>query len=118
MARDVQHCSFIDFWSKYEFKSAGRPANSKQKKCKNQIVELVEPLIAVPKPGVAVAWSKPGHASRAWYCECMLKRHKPFIGKDAFQTCMLQHNWDFEAAFQTFATSSQAPQVVKDAFAR
>ena len=118
MARDVQQSSFIDFWSKYEFKSAGRPAKSQQKKSKNQIVELVMPLIAVPKPAVAAAWSRPGHASRAWYCECMLKRHKPFIGKDAFNTYMDEHNWDFEAAFQTFAASSQAPMVVKDAFAK
>ena len=118
MARDVHECSFIDFWSKYEFKSAGRPANSQKKRCKNQIVEVMKPLVAVPKPAVANAWSQPGHASRAWYCECMLKRHKPFIGKEAFITYMDGHNWDFEAAFQTFAASSQAPMAVKDAFAK
>ena len=118
MARDVQHSSFIDFWSKYEFKSAGRPAKSKQKTCNNQIVELVEPLIAVPKPGVALAWSKPGHPCRAWYCECMLKRHKPFVSKEGYEQYLDRHGGNYEAAFESFATSDSAPASVQDAFAR
>ena len=119
MAREVQHSSFIDFWSRFEFKSAGRPSKSQnKKKAKNKIVELTKPLVAVPKPAVALAWSKPGHTSRPWYCECMLKRHKPFICEEAFNSFMVQHNHNFEDAFQTFACGSDAPQCVKDAFAK
>lgn len=120
MSKDVQNSSFIDFWSRYKFDSAGRPSKSGSTKGKtrNQIMEVTKPMIAVPKPAVSMAWSKPGDKNRAWYCECMLKRHKPFISYGAFHNFMEEHRWDFEDAFQTFARSDEAPTHVKDAFSK
>ena len=119
MAADVSQCSFIDFWSKYKFSSDGRPKkNASKDKTRNQIEHITEPMVVVPKPSVALSWSKPGHCCRPWYCECMLKRHKPFLCKHGYLDYMAGHQDDFEAAFEEFANSSGAPAVVKDAFAR
>ena len=119
MAEDVKGCSFLDFWSKYQFTSNGRPRNvSNNQKTRNRLVLVTEPMVVVPKPSVPLSWSKPGHKCRPWYCECMLKRHRPFASKQDFEDYISLHHSNFEVAFQVFATSDSAPSVVKDAFAR
>lgn len=119
MADDVTRCSFIDFWSKYRFESDGRPRKAAKKhKTKKRLVHVTEPMVVVPKPSVPLAWSKPGHPCRAWYCECMLKRHKPFVSKEGYEQYLDRHGGNYEAAFESFATSDSAPASVQDAFAR
>ena len=70
MAEDVKGCSFLDFWSKYQFTSNGRPRNvSNNQKTRNRLVLVTEPMVVVPKPSVPLSWSKPGHKCRPWYWE-------------------------------------------------
>ena len=116
LANDVMQSSFVEFWSKYEYKHGKHPKHKKAR-VKNKLMKVQEPTVVVPKPAVSLPWSKPGHRSRAWYCECMLKRHKVFMSEEDFGNCMHRYGGDFEAALEDFANSDDAPPVVRDAFA-
>ena len=108
---EVAACSFSEFWRQYKFITGGRGKG-------HQIVRRTAPTIVSIKPHMPTSWNKRGHAKRSDYCRIMLLKHRPFAHKDEFKEySFTEHNGDWEAAYQEFATfDSRAPEVCRDDF--
>ena len=89
---EVVLSSFTDFWSQFEVESAGRG-----KKGAFTIKRRAAPTVTLVKPRMPKFFGARGHAKRAEYCRIQLMSHKPFDGREHFNTYMAQHAYDWEA---------------------
>jgi hypothetical protein len=106
----VERCSFSEFWRRYHFVSAGRKGGRK-------LQLRVHPTIILVKPRMPRQWGKRGSAKRIDYCRVRLQCHKPFKDEAAYREYLFNdHKGDYEAAYEFFATSDEAPPCCKDDF--
>ena len=119
LANDIASCSFVDFYRKYEYRSAG-PG----KKDKRTIHRIDRPAVCVIKPQMPRSWGHRGHAKRADYCRVQLQAYMPFkdeivagelvTATQHYHAYMAKHGGDFEQAYEEFAASPDAPSSCRD----
>ena len=116
---DVRSCSFVDFYRKYEYRSAG-PG----KKDTRTIHRIARPTVCAIKPQMPRSWGARGHAKRADYCRVQLQAYMPFkdetvdgilvTATDNYHAFMAIHRGDVEKAYEEFAASPDAPGCCRD----
>lgn len=117
LSNDVKDRSFMEFYRKYRFASAGAG-----KKGKHSVVQREESVILNLKPHTSKSWFAPDHPRREEYCRNMLRAFKPFESREAYNTYIRQHNENLTKshyrAYLHFAhdEDADAPQCVKDDF--
>ena len=110
----ITSCSFHEFYSNYTFARSLAAARNSQGLRK--IVRRKSPTITVIKPRMPTFWCQGGHPKRPEYCRNRLLLHKVFLDHSHYIEYMTGFEWDFEAAYEDFASSDEAPQIVKDDF--
>ena len=106
----IVSCSFSEFYSQFALTSAGPIKGMRT------IVRRKKPTVVVVQPNMPKLWLAKGHPKRRDYCRNALMMHKVFVDRAAFEAEMRGLAWDFEAAYEEFAASPDAPNDVRDDF--
>ena len=121
IAKDVLACSFVDFYRKYQFASAG-PGRKGQRTIKH----IERPTVCVVKPQMPFLWGRAGHPKRADYCRVQLQSYMPFrdvasedgtitiTAANQYSAYMAKYEGSFERAYEEFAKSPDAPSCCHD----
>jgi len=110
---DIDHivsCSFHQFYSQFSLWSAGPVKGMRT------IVRRKQATVVLVKPNMHRLWLASGHDKRREYCRTRLMQHKVFIDRKHYTAHMSELDWDFEAAYEEFGASDDAPQTVRDDF--